>query len=465
MLLTIVALTAVYRGFLGLATVGGTSVGTWVIDGITAICGVALVLALAVRQRPVASPWLLSSFGGLVAVSLVLCLVSPEPWGVKLLALRNQVLYAVLAVYGVQFLSAAGARTVEAIVRWAGLGIAVFGMLQFFLRAVLPEWLLKPADAGLFGYWGTDIVRANGLVGNTIVYAALLLLLLAMWWTRVFAAQGRTRWIALAATVMVCGAMLATFSRMGMLLGFAILAVTPVFAAARRGRRALIRTGGTLVGVALVGILVALIVEPLRDRVLNSWIVRELFSQGNASVTESTDLHFEMIEMALRHLQGSPLLGIGYGTQSAGSAFSTSSDVITDGAHWATLTEGGLLLTAVTLAFFVIIVVRLFRAWRHAPDHVDASRALAVALYVCAQFFIASLLNSGFYGKAPFVTFWIVAGCALVAASGAPRKPDAAADPSGEVNVPEHRQESARVPASGAQATSTRRRDPDRKED
>jgi hypothetical protein len=412
MLLGILAVAVAFRGFIGLVPTPAGSLATWITDGVTVVCAVIVVWGLLGR-RPLRDPWFVYAFGGFVAVSLFFCVISPEPWTVKLIALRNHALYGVVALYATQYLTEWGAARVEAVLRWAGVAVAVFGIGQYFFRASLPDWLLKPIDSDLFGYWGTDIVRANGLVGNTIVYAAFLLLILAVWWVRVFTTSGSQRWVALGATLVVGGAVLATFSRMVMLLAIVLMVVAPMLVALRRGRRAILLTGAVIGGGLVVAAVSVLLIEPLRARVLDSWIIRELFSQGNASVTESTDLHFEMIQMALDHFVGSPLVGIGYGTQSSGSTFSVDGSVITDGAHWATLAEGGALLTVATLGFFAIVLVRLGRVWWKTGDLEAAGRALAAGLYLVAQFGAASFLNSGFYGKTPFVAFWILAGCAL----------------------------------------------------
>lgn len=414
-LLSIIAVSVALRGFIGLVPTPSGNLATWITDVLTVICGL-LVISEMIRRR-LEDRSLAYAFGIFAIVGFGYCLLSPESWSISLIALRNHVLYAVLAVYASQYLTVRGARRVESLVRVAGVAIAGVGVAQYALRAVLPIWLLKPADADLFGYWGTDIARANGLVGNTIVYAAYLLLILALWWVRVFTTERRQRWVAAFASVVVAGAVLATFSRMAIVLAACLLVGIPLLIAVRRGRRALLWTAGVLVGGAVVAGLSIAVVPPLRSRVLDSWVVRELFSQGNASVTESTDLHFEMIRMSLERFFANPILGIGFGTQTTGSSFSRTNPVITDGAHWATLAEGGAVLSIVTVGFIGFVFVRLIRVWWHASDLEDAGRAMATALYIGAQFGIAGFLNSGFYGKTPFVTLWIVVGCALVAGS------------------------------------------------
>jgi hypothetical protein len=405
------------RGFINLVPTGGTALATLATDMAVMIMALACVSAM-IRGNWGIAPWLTVGIAVLLGVNLLLFPWSPEPLSQRFISLRNSVLYAVVAIYITTFANARAASLALRAVRWLGVFIAAFGIVQFALRGVLPRWLLEPTDAAIFTYWGTDIVRANGLVGNTIVYSAVLLLVFSVWICRAAAIDawrsGSEKWVACAASVIVGAAIVLTFSRMAIVLAAFIAVASVPIIAARHGRKRLLTVLAWELGLSTVVAVGVLATPALRDRVFSSFVFQDLFGGGNATVAASTDLHAQFVGIALDALHRSPWLGLGLATQSQTSLWAQSNPVITDGAILSTLAEGGIILLLATFALYGLGIVLALRGWLRSDPGPDPSAALACAAYVVSQFFIASTLNSGFFGKTPFVVFWVCFACALV---------------------------------------------------
>ena len=87
--------------------------------------------------------------------------------------------------------------------------------------------------------------------------------------------------------------------------------------------------------------------------------------------------------------------------------------MITDGFHLATLVEGGFLLFIPSILLLLSLLIRLWVAAANAPPQ-RRWLPLAVLVYLTGQIFLAGFFNTGFYGKVPNLTFWLLFG-AIVA--------------------------------------------------
>lgn len=417
MVLTIVLVVSIFaRGVFGLVPSFGLTIATVITDGVVCVM-ITFVLVALVRRRPRIDPWLAIPIAGFVLAQLLLLPFGEETIVDKLLRIRDTSVYGLSAVYIASYANASTARFIVRIVRWLGLTIAAFGIIQFALRGVLPIWALKPADAAVFRYFGTDIIRANGLVGNTIVYSALLLLCFCLW---VATATSIGRWnIARIGSIAAAGAIgvaiVLTFSRTTIALAVVSAIAIIILTSIRAGRSAIRRAaiiGGS--GIALVAGVV-LLVPTVRNRLLSSFLVQDLFGGANATVAGSTDGHVRFTELAWRAVLKNPVGGLGLGTQSEGSHYAQTHIVITDGALLAILAEGGIFLLAIALAVFLLLTIRAFARWWGA-DPLSGSAALACGVFIVVQFFVASTVNSAFFGKPPFVVFWVCLGAAMAVA-------------------------------------------------
>ncbi|MDC7121645.1 hypothetical protein OMK64_08855 [Cellulomonas fimi] len=392
-------------GFINLAPTGGVLLATVIVDAcVAAMAGLAL-LQLANEPTARVYPWVVALVA-LAVTYLALMVGGTESLSSELSTWRNVALYAFAAVYTAYCLRSQeqAERLTSLAIGLAGV-LALFGVAQALLAARLPGFLLEPKDAVVFGYYGTDIVRSNGLIGNTIVYATYLTLMVAVTWARWLERRGR---FLLAVVGLLLVAIYLTYSRAAMAGSVVVLA--GIFVVTRRDvLRASLRALALAVGLAL-GVLVAF-ATPLRAAIESSFAYRELFLGQNASVQGSNAAHAMDVTLGIQQFSANPWIGTGVASQAQFSTLSEYGISITDGAFWARLAETGLLGMTAHLAVVVTAAATLCRlAVRRGPG---SSLALGLLAFTIFQFMGAAFVNSAFYGKTPFVMYWILFGAAV----------------------------------------------------
>lgn len=408
---------AAFSGFLNLLPFP-VAPATVAIDGIT---GVMLfgTIVFSLRQAR-AEAWMIFAAAATV-LAVVLAVFGPEPFQSGVIAVRNLLYYiAAGAFVATAVVTREGALVIVRTVMNAGLVIEVFGCMQFAFRSVLPSWLLFSSDTQLFGYFGTDITRSTGLIGNSIVYGTFALLIFALWLSATgqpgMAPKSRARHTV--ATAVSGLAVVASFSRISIALALAAILAIAAWALFRRGASRAIPIASVLVAVGAVVICAVLVNNKLSKAIEGSFVIQGLFLANNASVEGSTSGHHLFTELALQSFREHPWIGVGLGTQSGAS----NAVIITDGFHLQTLVEGGLFLIVPLSIVFLLVMVRLITIWRRVDSH-QAWLPVAMLAFLASQVFIAGFYNTGFYGKVPNLVFWILFG-ATVALDRAPWQPD-----------------------------------------
>lgn len=393
-------------GFINLIPTGGFYPATVLIDGLYALMLGAFIVSI-VRDRTAGRlPAWVAMFVVLMLVYVSLFPNGSESLYNKYLDLRSSVLYAFVAIFIVNTL-----RTREEALRLLNLAMrfsvlmAAFGVAQFAFRDILPQWLLVSRDTTLFGYYGTDISRSTGLLGNTIVFSTLLLIFFTLYVGKLVA-KFRTR--DLAAALVLLAAIILTFSRVAIVGAGVIALATIVVVATRRSRINAAIMGFVALLFATLTLLVVLVSGSLQTQITGSFIFRDLFMGGNASVQTSTAIHNRYIDEAWRVLGESPWVGIGIASQRRGSLNAEDSLVITDGAIWSTLVEGGLVLFTAYAIFLTTCVAAGFKSWRKARTANYA--AAGFLMFSTYELGVASVFNSAFLGKPPFIMYWVVFG-------------------------------------------------------
>jgi O-antigen ligase len=406
-------------GFLNLASIGRLYPATVLIDGLAAAMAIALGVNLLRKRRLSPPPLWISALLLLAFTYVALSFFGQESPYVKLLALRNHVLYAVVAVFAVTFIHRREqARGLLRVLMRLGVGAAAFGIAQFAFRSVLPDWLMVSRDTNLFGYFGTDLSRSTALLGNTIIFSAIMLMFFALF---AFKLVYEFDWRTLAGAAVIYCALLASFSRMSIVGGLAVIAAAAVTGV---GRTRSIRTlfhwlGGGLLALGGAG-LAALATLPGALGTATGGVGLLPFMQ-NPYQEQSTAGHVNFIQQALHVFETHPLFGIGIGSQSQAAVHTPAAEKITDGAFWIALAEGGATLTVVFVASAVVLVWTLARIWRRGSN----PRWLAAGLTVFSifQLGVASFLNTAFFGKNTFILYWVLFGLTVVLGSNSAGRP------------------------------------------
>lgn len=407
---SLVILVVFFAGFINLIPSPGPAIATLMIDGALVVMFFAFVARVAHESGRVQIEFWMIAWLLLVAMYFALIVQGGAPLAEQFTTIRSHALYAFIAIYIATALRDRGELTqlLQLIMR-LGIAFSVFGIAQYVFRAQLPPWLLASSDTRLFSYFGTDITRSNGLMGNTIVYSAVLLLFLSLW---AFKFAQQPTWRTAVGTALVIVALFTTFSRIA-IVGAIVIAVLAVLRMlGRRGIKYLMPGLFTAVAVGAI-VTLGLLANPATSQTIGeSFIVKDLFGGQNASVQGSTAGHDTFTDFAVKSFGDNPWTGVGIGSQSAQGITAVQ---ITDGANLAVAVEGGLALFLPWMLLIVATALATLRSRRYlAPEH----RFLAVALFIfiAYQFGAASFVNSAIIGKTPFLLFWSTFGI-LVALS------------------------------------------------
>ncbi|MFC4243348.1 hypothetical protein ACFOYW_08175 [Gryllotalpicola reticulitermitis] len=419
-LIVIIIFCLVFSGFVNLVRPNGPYPATFITDGGSGLLLIGAILSAA-RNRGES----VRLYGWMQAILLVvvtfaaLFLASTESFGNKVVSWRSQIGYGLVAIAVCLIVrNFWNAQFILRVVRWTTAAIAAFGILQFVLRSHLPSWLLTPVDSGEYTYYGTNIVRANGLVGNTIVYSVLMLLAFAI---SAAALAFRPSWPKFWLSALYVAAIVVSFSRASIVGAVIVAAATAGVYALRRGVSAVLPAiifGTVLVSTAALALLAN---SSISASLQNSFLISGLFGGGNVGVQNSTALHALNVQYGLEAFSRSPWIGLGVATQSQTSAYAADNAVITDGAFWSLMAQGGVVLLAAYGLLFAVLGAFLLRSSTSASRDVEG-RALACGLLiflVVAALFL-SLVDSAFFGKAVYLLFWILIG--LVPSASQPRE-------------------------------------------
>lgn len=396
--------TVVLAGWINLLPTGGVFPATVLVDVLTAAMIWLVITDLLRKDAPHVESWMLALFVLLVAY-VVASIVSYEPLGDRFLVVRSSCLYAFVSVFiAIRLRAQADTTYLKGVTVALGVFLALFGIAQSYLS--LPTALLTPKDSMVFSYFGTDIVRSNGLVGNTIVYGVTLTLIFAALLARAVATHGQYRYLPPA--IVLIG--IYTTNSRAALIGAAAVAAFVLIASRQDLRQSLGRIFTFAGGLGVLGAL-AWCIPSVWNSITSSFIVQELFLGRNISVQGSNRGHREDITLAIDRFKENPIWGHGVGSVGEGSIDAVYGKTITDGAFWARLAEGGIMLTAAWLAVILTVSAACWRAWR-ASNRTNWV-ALGVLGFSVYQFGFAAFVNSGWFGKTPFVMYWVLFGLAM----------------------------------------------------
>ncbi len=397
-------------GFINLipSPFSGVYVATLVSDIIVGLMMASLAARVIRRGGAVKVQGWVLSIALLILAYIALVPFGPESLQLQLAEIRTRVGYLIGAVYVYAFVRER--RQQEQIINYAtflAVIVALIGVAQQLRGSELPAWLIAAPGEIAFSYQGTEILRANGLVGNTIVFAALMLMFMSLSLARALSKPG---WIHLGLTLLFGGAVVASYSRMAIvLIPVVVMSVAALLSLGRQSASRLASPVVWSVLVALVVVLGAMASGSADEFIESSFLASGLFDGANASVVGSTDRHFYQIAFAADAFLSSPLVGVGIGTQRMDSSWFATQPVITDGAIWLVLAEGGLVVAIPTAVLLIACGLVLWRGRKAANL---PWLPVGLAAFYAVQLLPASLLNSAILGKAVVVTGAVLFGLA-----------------------------------------------------
>ena len=401
----LLAIALVFIGFITNA-VPWTSFnfGTLVVDILYGVIGVAFLLRLPkidrARLRELRVPLIL--YGLFAAWCVFLVFYGDNALRDRIMGFRNNVVYPAIWIVLALSAPAVSIRKIGAVIFYCGLVTCVLAIVQAFFSESLPELLLTLHGTDQhFGFYGTNIFRVTGLVGNPLVFSGFSSFLVLMGYMFLgFQPRRAARWLLWIPAI----AMYYTYTRTSnyallLVWGFAwsFWTVIPWW---RRGVRVLLVLGfllvmkyGTFFGPNAFQ----------NSFFLNRMAGTEVTSQA------STVAHVESAKEGLREWVRKSVCGLGIGSQGY-SVKDHTGTFAGDGVYLAMLLETGgvgfLLLVGVMAWFFVRTLIRFSRASRWGPEH----RMYGTLLLVFGYFGMANVLNSAFTARTNLCLFWMLIG-------------------------------------------------------
>jgi hypothetical protein len=255
----------------------------------------------------------------------------------------------------------------------------------------------------LYGYYGTDIIRATGLLGNTIIYGNIMLLFFSICLNK-FLINGKFK--NLLYCLITMAAVFATFSRIA-IIGVGIIGILSIINNYHKKMsiKKIIIT--TFILIVTIGLLNSNVIQ---SKIQSSFIYSGLFQSNNASVQGSTSGHISFLQEGLKVIGSNFWFGTGIATQRAGSVYSATNVYITDSALVSFFSESGVFLFAIYTGI-IVIALNIVRKTKKIFKY--SYLATGLCLFSLYDLTFASLINSSYFGKSFYIIYWALIGCTL----------------------------------------------------
>lgn len=317
----------------------------------------------------------------------------------KILSFRDKIFYMLIFIFIQNFIFSI--EDIRKIKKWLlrfSTIISIFGILQFLLRDHLSLNLLTPKSDALFSYYGTNIIRATGLVGNPIIFANFELLFYSIFLTRFLNRANVLNAIYLIITML---ALIFTFSRASYLGAFIITLIIFLIYYYKYISKSL----KTYMLIFFMLILIILSILIFNKYLLNSFIFKGLILGNNLSVQGSNNGHLKLILTSLRIIKDNWLFGTGLGTQGRNLQ---SQFFNTDGVWLSTIIEVGIPTFVVYLLFMLNSIILVFKAIKKISCLKDVS--IGFIVFGIYEILIANIVNSSYFGKIFYIMYWFIFG-------------------------------------------------------
>jgi hypothetical protein len=319
----------------------------------------------------------------------------------RILGYRNIVIY--MGPFFVISLLRVTKKTIQSmlnILLFLSLILTIFGIIQSMVGTSLPPILLlirRQSDV-VFSFFQTDVVRSNGLLGNTIIYAGFLCFIFSIYVARFLVKRSKYDLVAIGIIVI---ANILTYSRASFVSFFLIFLTNYLIIKGVSFKNMFF--GGLIVvvvGIAIIG---------YQSQSGNSLLMERLKNEER-STQGSTAVHLLQTFNAIENIIAHPIMGVGIGSQ--GSSSRGKNIIIYDGFWFQLVLEVGIPLA---LLYFIIYFYSIYIAVVTAKRSIDPLNKILGAGFVGGgvSYFVMSFINSALFSPVTYVLFWTVFGLLL----------------------------------------------------
>lgn len=319
------------------------------------------------------------------------------------LGLRNDFIYILPFVFCLLFLNSDDVVSLDNYILNLGFFVCLFGIAQYFGRNVLPQSLLSLKAEESFTLYGYDLIRVNGLLGNTVVFSGFCVFYIGIVWAKILLEKPNLKRNYMQLIVAIIANLL-TFSRASIVSMIAVIALEYLFSVPRDKVLKSIARILVILILSFAGYYIAI------SYFSDSVIVQRLTSNSSLMNDNSDRIHFLMIKKAIQYISSSPILGYGIGT--AGYSAVKGSNLVTDGSFWSYLVQYGIpvcLIFALLIAYILKISIKSIR------EKNTKHKYIALGFFSSNIALLAmSLINSAYSARSELILIWIYSAFTLI---------------------------------------------------
>lgn len=321
----------------------------------------------------------------------------------KLLGFRNLVFYTSFWFFTfILYIKRNGEYRLLSNIQMLMLFFCAIGIFQSFYGGRLPDYLIKVANVGSFGFYDNpNAIRANGLIGNPLEFGGFALICFCVSYSR-FLFDFRKKLNLIGVSICVAAVIL-SMSRTAivvMILAGGLLHLLRGIREKKAGLQVLYLFFG-----ACLGCLVILFFFN------DSFVVKRFTSDADTNTVMSNKEHADDFEKSFDAIINNSSLGVGLGTQGVSSKSSAKSKIITDGAWFIYFLELGVPVCLFFFLFMYKIQLFLFKLIKFS-EYTSCS-LFCSSFAILFSMFLMSLSNSSFISPINMVVQWTITGLAL----------------------------------------------------
>lgn len=393
LLIFVVAIRGLVESFIGYGTV--------IVDAVLILVGLySLIKGIVIKDKIVFFYfiWILVC----IINFLVQLMFDRTTISTGILALRNNVAYTLPFVFCFGLIRTSdGCKQVYDFIINCGIAICCFAIIQYLGRSFLPTKLLVIEGESVFSFWGTDVVRVTGLIGNTIIFSGFAVIMICYSWAQIINKEGNIKIYILFISSVISN--LLTFSRasiVGMIV--AIIVEYFILISNKCSKQEFIKRVAALMFVVVISIVLFI---QFADVITNTIIFQRLAYKNNLWNEGSDSVHFSSIKKAIEVIKQHSI--IGYGLGKAGYSASKGA-IICDGTFWTYLIELGV---PVCLLYWGIVGSIIIKFVRYINKKIKMVSSLCLGFFISNGYLIAaSLINSSYSSRIILIYNWIFAG-------------------------------------------------------
>jgi len=321
----------------------------------------------------------------------------------KFLSFRDRVFYITIFIFVQEFIYSID--DIKRIKKWLfifSIFISLFGIFQYIFREHLSLILLTPKSDNIFSYYGTNIVRSTGLIGNPIIFGNFELLFYSIFLTRFFTRSNLKNFIFVLITFF---AIIFTFSRVAYLGTFIITFVLMIVYIFKYKSK---RTLTSYLSILTIILLSMILILVFRNDIINSFIYKDLILGNNPSVKGSTQTHIHLLEKSIEIIKSNWIFGTGIGTQRYGTNVQFYN---TDGSWMAMMIEIGIPMFILYLAFLIKCIIKSYELSR--KNLIIRDIGIGFFIFSIYEMIFANFINSAYFGKIFYIMYWFIFGIIL----------------------------------------------------